>query len=117
MISGPEPIVAYTDSLINPPLRRGNIMISVPTKLAETHPHPEEDAGLVPSIRHNLTGVTYCPNGFSQVVMTEYTLLLRCGLGPDGGHHISYLLLHMPDSTGHLLPHGLLLLRPALDGL
>ena len=45
--------------------------ISAPTKLTDTQPHPEEDAGLVPSIRRNITGAAYSPNGFSQVVMKE----------------------------------------------
>ena len=52
-------------------MQEGKWPISVPTKLTDTHPHPEEDAGLVPSIEHNLTGGRLLPpDGFSQAVMT-----------------------------------------------
>ena len=43
MASGPEPIVAHTDRLISPLLRRGN---GLSVFQLNTHPHPVEDAGL-----------------------------------------------------------------------
>ena len=49
---------------------RSLLYISVLAKLTDTHSHPEEDAGLVPSIRRNLTGAAYSPNGFSQAIVT-----------------------------------------------
>ena len=52
-------------------MQEGKLPISDPTKLTDTHPHPEEDACLVPSIEPNLTGAAYSPNGFSQVAMTK----------------------------------------------
>ena len=54
-----------------PPMQEGKWPISDPTILTDTHPDPEEDAGLVPSVRHNLAGAAYFPNGFSQVAMME----------------------------------------------
>ena len=39
----------------------------LPTKLTETHPHPEEDACLVPLVKCKLTRVIYSPNGFHKL--------------------------------------------------
>ena len=55
MGSGLEPIAVHTDRLISPSTQEGKCPIRVPTKVTDTHLHPEKDACLIPSFECNLT--------------------------------------------------------------